>query len=121
MKRVAPLFSLLLIFVLSCTDRDDDLTAINIRIKNVSEVAYARVQVGAEDKIHENVASGEFSEYLEYEEAFRYAFIEIMAEDQTYTLQPIDFVGETPLSLGFYTYELNITESGDVILEFKVD
>ncbi len=121
MKRVAPLFSLLLIFVLSCTDRDDDLTAVNIRIKNVSDVSYTRVQVGADDQVHENIASGDFSDYLEYEEAFRYAFIEIMAEDQTYTLQPIDFVGETPLSLGFYTYELNITESGDVILEFKVD
>ncbi len=37
------------------------------------------------------------------------------------TLQPIDFVGETELPIGLYTYELDVSAEGDVILEFKID
>ena len=121
MKRFAPLFFLLLIFAVGCTDRDDDLTAINIRIKNVSAISFDTIQVGGAEQLHQNIAPDNFSDYLKYEVAYRYAFIEIMADGETYTLQPIDFVGETPLSFGFYTYELNVSDTGNVLLEFKVD
>ena len=121
MKQLAPLCLSLLFFIVGCSDRDDNITAVNIRIQNVSDVSFSSVRVGAADMIHENVAPTDFSEYLEYEEAFEYAFIEIMAEGETYVLQPIDFVGETSLAPGFYTYKLDISESGNVVLEFQVD
>ena len=106
---------------ISCTDRDDDVEEINIRVRNISDIVFDMVQVGEEDKIHENVSPDSFTEYLQYEEAYRYAYIEIQSGAETYVLQPIDFVGETPLPIGLYTYELNITEEGEVTLNFRVD
>ncbi|EWH12826.1 hypothetical protein KLA_12619 [Cellulophaga geojensis KL-A] len=121
-KILLPLI-LLVLTIFSCDDRDDNLEAVNIRIKNVSAVAYDVVQInGDTENVHTDVASGALSDYFEYETAYAYASIVIETEEQTYTLQPIDYVGETPLPLGFYTYELNITEEGNSVeLNLVVD
>ena len=79
------------------------------------------VQVGSDDKVHENVAASSYSDYLEYETAFRYAFVEIDTMGTSYVLQPIDFVGETELTPGFYTYELELDSEGNIDLDFKRD
>ncbi len=113
------LFAFLVLF--ACDDRDDNVNEVNIRIRNISNINFDRVQVGEPDKIHENVGTDEFSDYLQYEEAYRYAFIEIQSGAEIYVLQPIDFVGETALPIGLYTYELDVNEEGEVLLEFKVD
>lgn len=105
----------------ACEDRDDNIGGVNIRVKNMANFNFNKVQVGAEDKIHENVAPGDYSDYLEYEIAYRYAYIKIEADSTSYVLQPIDFVGEDSLNIGFYTYELDVSDEGDVSLEFKVD
>ena len=115
------LFALLLVVTLGCSDLDDDLTAINIRVRNVSDLTYDLVQVGDMEKIHENVGADTFTEYLEYEEAYPYAYIRIESGTETYVLQPIDFVGETPLPIGLYTYELDVNEEGEVLLNFVID
>ncbi len=120
MQRVLFVSLITLILCFSCSDRDDDIDAVNIRIKNVSNIPYNSVQVGGEETVHMDIASGDFSDYLEYEVAYTYAYIRVEAEE-TYILQPIDFVGETPLSIGFYTYELNINEEGQIELNFVVD
>ncbi|MGI9545773.1 MAG: hypothetical protein ACR2MM_00945 [Flavobacteriaceae bacterium] len=112
---------LLLVCTWSCTDRDDEIIAINIRVRNISSLNFDMVQVGESDKIHENVSPDSFSDYLEYEVAYRYAFIQIQSGEETFVLQPIDFVGETALPIGLYTYELDITEEGEVLLNFLVD
>ncbi|MEP0212806.1 MAG: hypothetical protein ABJD66_06315 [Cellulophaga sp.] len=121
-KILFPLLVLVLT-IFSCDDRDDNLEAVNIRIKNVSEVNYDMVQVnGDAENVYTNVASGEVSEYFEYETAYAYASILIEADGETYTLQAIDYVGETPLPLGFYTYELNVVEENNgVELKLVVD
>ncbi|MEB8330637.1 hypothetical protein OO009_14845 [Flavobacteriaceae bacterium KMM 6897] len=122
MGKVISSVVLIVLVCFGCTDRDDSITMANIRVKNVSELNFDSVQVGAEDKIHENVATGAFSAYLEYETAYSYDYIKITSgEEGVFILQPIDFVGETPLTPGFYTYELNVLETGEVQLEFVVD
>lgn len=121
-KILLPLLVLVLT-IFSCDDRDDNLEAVNIRIKNISEVTYTMVQVnGDAENVHSDITSGEVSEYFEYETAYAYASILIEADGKTYTLQAIDYVGETPLPLGFYTYELNIIEENNgVELKLAVD
>lgn len=122
MRKLMFLPVLLLALCFGCEDRDDNLNTVNLRIKNLSDVTFTRVQVGADDKIHTNIAAGYFSDYLEYEEeTYKYAYINILAEGNTYTLQPIDFVGETPLPIGFYTYELSFREDNSVVLTFVAD
>lgn len=114
-------FLLMIVCIASCDDRDDNVNAVNIRIRNISNLNFDRVQVGEEDKIHEDIGPDSFSDYLQYELAYRYAYIEIQSGTETYVLQPIDFVGEEPLPIGLYTYELDVDEEGEVLLEFNVD
>lgn len=121
MKNAITLVFIVLLLAAGCTDRDDNLTAINIRVKNDSNITFDKVQVGGDEFVHTNVATGNFSEYLEYETAYQYAYISIESGAETYVLQPIDFVGETPLDIGFYTYVLDVSEDGDVSLDFVRD
>ncbi|MCK0191322.1 hypothetical protein [Arenibacter sp. F20364] len=120
MKRFAFLFLIVTLFI-GCSDRDDDLEGANIRIKNESSLTFDTVQVGSEETVHENIGPDGYSGYLEYETAYSYAYINIEVGGENYVFQPIDFVGETPLENGFYTYGLSISEEGDVILNFVVD
>lgn len=121
MKRILILLALVAGFSMACTDQDDDLDAVNLRIRNNSSILFDAVIVGTATEPHLNVAPGSYSPYLIYEEAYRYAYIEITSGEETFILQPIDFVGETPLPVGFYTYLLDVTDTGEVVLEFVVD
>jgi hypothetical protein len=120
MNRYLVLLSVFLLAV-GCTDRDDDLAAANIRIKNVSTFVFDEVQVGVQEDLHMNIAPGAYSEYLPYEVAYRYAYISIKAGEETFVLQPIDYTGETELPVGLYTYELDVTDEGEVSLLFTAD
>lgn len=121
MKRFLILAISVFVFVVGCTDRDDELNGVQIRVKNVSAIQYDSIQVGGAEMIHTNVGPDSYTDYLEYETAYTYDYINISAEDETYVLQPIDFVGETPLPFGFYTYEIGLDEEGNVTLDFVVD
>ncbi|MBD0852379.1 hypothetical protein [Maribacter arenosus] len=121
MKRLLFLATSIFIFILGCSDRDDELNGIQIRVKNVSSIHFDTIQVGGDEMVHANVAPDSFSDYLEYETAYRYAYIGISADGETYALQPIDFVGETPLPFGYYTYEIGLDQEGNVTLNFVID
>lgn len=105
----------------SCTDRDDDLVSINIRVKNMSTFVFDEVIVGSEDHVYEMLSPDSYSEYQEYETAYTYDYIQITSGEEVFVLQPIDFVGEEVLPIGLYTYELNVDEEGQVTLEFQID
>ena len=121
MKRMYVFFLALATLTFGCTDRDDEIIAVNIRIQNVSSLIFDEVQVGDQAEAYMEINPDSFSEYQEYETAYQYAYIQITSGEEVYVLQPIDFVGETPLPLGLYTYVLNIDEEGQVLLEFKID
>ncbi|MCP4975597.1 MAG: hypothetical protein GY931_05500 [Maribacter sp.] len=121
MKRLLVLSFSVFVFILGCTDQNDELNGVQIRVKNISSITYDTIQVGSDEMVHANVAAGKYSEYLIYESAYRYAYININSADESYVLQPIDFVGETPLPLGFYTYEIGLDAEGNVTLNFVID
>lgn len=121
MKNALALVFVVLLLITGCTDRNDKLSAVNIRVKNASSINFDEVQVGGDEFVHLEVSSGSFSEYLEYETAYQYAYIQIKSDTESYVLQPIDFVGETPLEIGFYTYVLDVSEEGDITLNFVDD
>ena len=121
MKKHVIFLVLVVVNLVSCTDRDDKITNVNLRVKNTSSVSYEEVIVSSSEYVYENISAGSYSDYLEFDTLYSYAYIQILADGETYTLQPIDFVGETPLSPGFYTYELSIQEDGQVVLTLKVD
>ena len=112
MRKLAFIFLLVLDFG-ACTNQDDE---INIRLRNSSTVAFTDIIVNTssgDNTVFENLESDQVSAYQSFEIAYRYAFIELTANEQTLTIQPIDYVGETPLKGGLYTYELDIVSLED--------
>ena len=122
MKRITlMILSIVCLVATGCTDRDDEINTVQIRIKNASDITFDEVQVGDAEELHLDVLPDSYSAYFEYAVAYKYAYIEIHAGEETYVLQPVDFVGQTPLPPGFYTYELSLSPEGEILLEFIID
>lgn len=111
MKKVY--FLLISILLLSCTQNDDDILL--LRIKNTSQFDYTDVIVNTSGGEHNygTINFNQASDYKSFDFAYRYTFVELKIDGITYTIQPIDYVGETPLDIGKYTYEINADNSGD--------
>lgn len=88
----------------------EDVT--RLRIENASDVDFTSVRVSFPEANanYGAIGAGRRSEYRRVDEVYRYGFIEIEANEETYTIQPIDYVGEEPLEPGRYTYHLDIVD-----------
>ena len=111
MKQVILLLCVLMGLV-ACSD-EKDYGPVNIRLSNVSDFDFENIVVNpySEQENYGELASGEISGYREFNKAYSYAFVELTIDGETYTIQPIDYVGETPLAQGNYTYQLDVTDS----------
>ena len=97
--------------VSNCTN--DGMSNVNIRVSNSSELNFENIVVdpGASENVDfGNLDSGMFSDYKNFEKAYRYGFVELTANGETYSIIPIDYVGESPLRNGNYTYALELVE-----------
>ena len=114
MKKILILIFSLLSFISCSNDNDDNNTStVNIRLSNVSQYNYQNIFVNTSTgkTNFENLNSQEMTNYKSFEKAYFYAFVELEIDGETYTLQPIDYVGETPLKNGYYTYEIDANDS----------
>ncbi|MEM6737578.1 MAG: hypothetical protein AAF620_16065, partial [Bacteroidota bacterium] len=68
-----------------------------------------------------DLKSGERSDYVEFENAYRYAYVELMIDTVSFYIQPFDFVGEEKLKAGRYTYQLNATDSNSPFCRLSMD
>jgi hypothetical protein len=107
----------LVLFLVSC-DVADFTGPSSLKIQNTGNIDFQSVKISftGHEVNYGALAAGEISEYKLFEEVYHYGFIEVEAEDTTYRLVPIDYVGESPLKSGQYTYEVKIEESS---LQFK--
>ncbi|GAA0892738.1 hypothetical protein GCM10009122_24170 [Fulvivirga kasyanovii] len=89
-----------------CNNKNDVL----IRIKNSSDFDFQNVYVntGFEGNNFDNISAGRYSDYEDFESAYRYAYIELEINNRLYKIQPIDFVGEKELEPGRYTYIIGV-------------
>jgi heat shock protein HslJ len=96
---------------------------VQLRLANLSGMDFEQVtmNVGGLETDYGALPQGKVSAYAPQNGAYRYAGITIVAEGQTHEFLPIDFVGETPLSPGNYTYVLEIAEEGISILHLSDD
>jgi len=94
--------------------------ATRLRIENASDVDFTSVRVSfpEAEASFGAIASDRRSEYQRVGEAYRYGFVKVEAEGETYRIQPIDYVGEEPLEPGRYTYQLDIVES-ELVLDLE--
>lgn len=109
----------LLIVSVGCDQGGSDPGAVLLRVANESGVEFQSVllRFPAVEATYGPVAAGETSDYRPLEGAYRYGYIEVEAADETYVLQPVDFVGEEPLDSGLYT---NILDIEDGRLRFEL-
>lgn len=120
MKRVFLLSVFSVILLLSCTDRDDNVNMVNIRIQNSTDQFFSEVRVAQRDTVYENIAVGDFSEYLEYEKAFQSSALTILTDSTSLNYFPSEVPSDS-LPIGFYTYEITLDEENQVGLTFRID
>ena len=109
------LILLCVILMTGCSNDDPGATEVNIRLSNVSAFNFESIVVNTSTGLvnFENIGSGEKTTYKTFEKAYRYAFVELEIEGETYTLQPFDYVGEELLKNGNYTYQIDADISQD--------
>lgn len=118
--------SLLLILLAGCPapTEPEHPEDVRIRIANESAFPFERVNVllpGVEEE-YGPIAPGTASEYRAVEYAYRYAYIEVHLASDTLVLQPIDYVGESLLPNGRYTYALAVdAERKHLSFSFRQD
>ena len=120
MKKIVVLIVLATI-LFSC--KKDEAGCLLIRIENISDFKYNNILVntGGGEKDYGKLASGKKSVYKSFESAYQYAYVEFEADGEIYKIQPFDYVGETPLANGKYTYQLYLNEFGESSLMFVED
>jgi len=78
----------------------------DIRVRNASDTDFKDVVVG--NKKYGDIERGGTTEYQHWEIAYRYSFVSLTADSKPLKIQPIDFVGESVLGEGKFTYVLTI-------------
>jgi len=95
---------------------------VEIRIRNASNVDFADVYTifPSGQKVHYGpIPAGSASVYEVVTQAYSYTYLEVVAGGKTYKYQPIDYVGESELPIGRYSYALDLVGSSiDLTLEF---
>ena len=96
---------------------------VEIRLANRSARNFDRVVVNfyQERVDYGALPAGAVSAYRRATRAYRYAYVEVHVDTARLVLQPTDFVGETPLSSGRYTYALSVTAHRSLILALERD
>jgi len=110
----AKIFIVSLLVMTSCSIFDGkDSTQVSIRLSNATDFDFQNVIIDTStgEVNFENISSGQKTGYKTVEIAYRYAFVELEIDGKVYTLQPTDYVGETPLKKGNYTYEIDADDS----------
>lgn len=119
------LIIILIAFAPGCSEDADE---IRIRIKNTSDLPYTEFFVASgvallDGTFFGTIAPGAYSEYKTFAKAYGIAYIRFIANGQERTFIPIDYVGESTLKPGRYTYEIGLSGSGpnDVTFAFRTD
>lgn len=105
---------------MSCTDRDDEISTVNIRILNNSKFSFTELRIVEKDTTYENIAAGDYSEYYAFESASEEMELSILTDSTTYSYMP-SVLAIDSLPVGFYTYALDIDPENEVLFNFRVD
>lgn len=87
-----------------------------LRLRN--ETGYELTQVtvaspGLEERF-DRIPAGGTTEYRRVARLYRYAYVEATVNGRVSRIMPIDYVGETPLGSGSYTFVLGLTDMGEL-------
>lgn len=93
-------------------------------MENAGAVPLEAVSIGFPQETEEYgaIGVGEASEYREVDTAYRYAAFQVEAGGESFVRTPIDYVGETPLRPGRYTFVLGVDQGlTELTVELRQD
>ncbi len=87
---------------------------VQIRVENASTFPMGAVLVSfpGQSESYGSLAAGAQSDFRSVSRAYRYAYVEAVVQGAKIVQQPIDYVGESLLSPGRYTYVVTIAPGG---------
>jgi len=85
---------------------DFTVDRVNLRVLNNSDYDFKNVTVNS--VYMGDIKKYHASDYKEFEMAYHYGAVQFEVNDKKFRWQPIDYVGETPLPKGKYTYMISI-------------
>lgn len=96
--------------VAACSNpfRSDDATRIRLRNSSDFELTNVTFMPGAAKVEFARIAPGAVTEYRMVESAYRYGMLDLLVGGVHRRLQPIDFVGESEIGDGDFTYVITI-------------
>lgn len=97
--------------LVSCEKGASGLT--NIRVHNASDYDFNNVEIntGHDPTVNfGDILSAATTTYKPFTVAYRYAYVRLFIDDKEFIIQPIDYVGETPLGAGNFTYVLDVVD-----------
>lgn len=110
MKRIL-FFIFTITMIIGCSkEQMSGQGGLEIRLSNSSQQNFKNVIVdtGTGKVSFGDLDAGKNTAYKKFSTAYRYAFVQLEINGQTYTLQPIDYVGEVPLKDGRYAYQISV-------------
>lgn len=110
MRLLFILSAVLLFIIPGCSKKTEDKNGVQLRIENLNNATLDSlvVQNPAGRQVFYTIAPGTKSAYKVFDYIYNYAYIKAYYSNQTLVLQPIDYVGETKLETGNFTYKIYV-------------
>jgi hypothetical protein len=104
-----PILIFLLLFLSAQACEKNGQVLIRLENRTGKDFTSVLVDAGGNEQTYPALADGERSAYKPYAAAYRYGFVQaITITGDTLFVQPIDYVGESHLDGGHYTYVLTL-------------
>lgn len=114
---------LILAFTLVAYSGIPDPGPVEIRVRNVSSERMDDVVVTFPDGPvdYGDIDPGAASSYRTVDRAYRYAAVAAVADGDSLAITPVDYVGESLLAGGAYTYRIGLSDAQSLTLELVRD
>jgi hypothetical protein len=109
------LYVCICITLFSCTKDEVTPQGVSIRVSNASQYPFESIFVNTSggENSYGSLGAGQSSAYKSFARAYRYAYLKIVVQGQELVWQPFDYVGETTLEPGRYTYVVDVVEAAN--------
>lgn len=111
MKTIYFLAIIMLPAIVSCSkETTTEKEGVVLRIENLTSAKLDSVVVinPAGRQVYYDISAGLKTDYKAFDYIYNYAYIKAYYNNTTAIMQPIDYVGETKIENGKYTYRLSI-------------
>jgi hypothetical protein len=105
----------LLLGLAACQKEKAPATGVSIRVRNDSAYAFTSLAVNTSggENSYGALGPGQSSDYAPFARAYSYAAVKATLNGAEVSFLPYDYVGETPLQPGRYTYVVDVVNQAN--------